>query len=50
MIIGPAVPESERRVAEGVMEGLPRRDGRAINGNGPPTAVVRESAEVQIVF
>ena len=50
MIIDPAVPESECRVVEGPMEGLPRRDGRAIDGNGPPTAVVRESAEVQIVF
>jgi hypothetical protein len=50
MIVDPALPEIECCVPEGTMEGLPRRKGRSIDGNGTPTAVVRMIAIVKIVF
>src|SRR6266567_1832123 len=50
VIVDPAVPEIERRVPKGAMERLPRLDGWSIDGNGPPTAVVRVIAEVTIIF
>jgi hypothetical protein len=50
MIVDPAVPEIERRIPEGAMEGLPCLEGRSIDGNRTPTAVVRMIAIVEIVF
>jgi hypothetical protein len=50
MIVDPAISEIERRVPEVAMEWLPRLEGRSIDGNGTPTAMVRMIAIVGIVF